>query len=143
MIAKLLKNRSRWLLISLGLVYVWFGTLKFIPGCSPAEDLASETIQAMTAGLLPAKTGLILLAIWEVLLGVCFLLDLQRKRTVQLAIIHLVFTFSVFLLFPGKTFTVVPVAFTIVGQYIMKNLVFIAALFYLYPEESSGDMPES
>ena len=135
MFNKILENRSKWLLISLGIVYLWFGALKFFPGYSPAEDLAVETILALTFGQLSTQAAIILLAAWETIMGLCFLFGIRRKQTIQLAIIHLVFTFSVFILFPDKTFAIAPVSFTIVGQYIVKNLVFIAALLFLYPDE--------
>ena len=41
--------------ISLGLVFFWFGFLKFFPGLSPAEGLATGTIEVMTFGLIPPK----------------------------------------------------------------------------------------
>src|SRR3712207_2302913 len=37
--------------LGMGIVYFWFGLLKFFPGASPAEDLAARTIAQMTFGL--------------------------------------------------------------------------------------------
>ncbi len=42
------KTKLKLLAISIGLIYVWFGPLKFFPELSPAESLATETIDAMT-----------------------------------------------------------------------------------------------
>ena len=39
--------------VSLGIVYLWFGALKFFPGTSPAETLATDTITRLTAGNVP------------------------------------------------------------------------------------------
>jgi uncharacterized membrane protein YkgB len=36
--------------ISLGIVFLWFGVLKFIPGMSPAEHLAGQTIERLSFG---------------------------------------------------------------------------------------------
>jgi uncharacterized membrane protein YkgB len=36
--------------ISLGIVFLWFGVLKFFPGTSPAEQLATKTILVLTFG---------------------------------------------------------------------------------------------
>jgi uncharacterized membrane protein YphA (DoxX/SURF4 family) len=35
--------------VSLGIVFLWFGILKFFPSASPAEELASRTIWARVA----------------------------------------------------------------------------------------------
>ena len=45
----------RW---SLGVVFLWFGALKFFPGASPAEDLAARTIAAMTSQVSTRMTAL-------------------------------------------------------------------------------------
>ena len=55
--------------ISLGLVFLWFGALKFFPGMSPAQDLAARTIEQLTFGLVPPAFALPVLAAWEVLIG--------------------------------------------------------------------------
>jgi uncharacterized membrane protein YkgB len=34
--------------ISLGIVFFWFGFLKFFPNVSPAESLATDTINVLT-----------------------------------------------------------------------------------------------
>ena len=56
--------------IALGVVFTWFGALKFFPDLSPAADLASRTIERLTFGLVPASVGLPVLAAWELLIGV-------------------------------------------------------------------------
>ena len=55
--------------ISIGLVYLWFGSLKFFTGVSPAEKLAQDTIEQLTMGLLLPEISIILLALWETLIG--------------------------------------------------------------------------
>lgn len=35
----------RW---SIGFIFVWFGALKFFPGLSPAQELATSTIELLT-----------------------------------------------------------------------------------------------
>ena len=39
--------------LSLGLVFLWFGALKLVPGLSPAEGLAGDTLSILTQGLVP------------------------------------------------------------------------------------------
>ena len=61
-----LEHRA-WLLlrVSIGLIYLVFGLLKFFPQYSPAEELAGQTIQLITFGLINPELGLIILAIIE------------------------------------------------------------------------------
>jgi uncharacterized membrane protein YkgB len=40
--------------VSLGVVFLWFGVLKFFPGLSPAQSLAARTIHTLTFGMVPA-----------------------------------------------------------------------------------------
>ena len=37
--------------VGLGLVFLWFGALKFVPGLSPAQDLATRTVERLTLGV--------------------------------------------------------------------------------------------
>ena len=120
------------LAISIGLVYIWFGALKFFPSLSPAEDLAKNTIDSLTVGLIPSTVSIIVLAIWESVIGVCLLLNIYRKQVIILALIHMFFTFSPLFFFPDLSFNSLPVGFSLVGQYIFKNLIIISALITLY-----------
>jgi hypothetical protein len=49
------------LAISIGLVYLWFGGLKYFPHLSPAENLAKNTIYMLTFGNIPSNVSIILL----------------------------------------------------------------------------------
>ncbi|HEU4724083.1 MAG TPA: hypothetical protein VFU59_02170, partial [Candidatus Eisenbacteria bacterium] len=50
--------------VSLGIVFFWFGVLKFFPGMSPAQDLATRTIGILTFGAIPPDVSVVLLAAW-------------------------------------------------------------------------------
>ena len=56
--------------IGLGVVFFWFGVLKFFPGLSPAQDLAIRMIDLLTFGLIPAGVSLMLLAASECVIGI-------------------------------------------------------------------------
>ena len=120
------------LAITLGLVYLWFGGLKFFSHLSPAEDLAKNTIDVLTFGMIPSNVSIILLAIWETVIGVFLILNMFRKPIIILALVHLVFTFTPLLFFPNQSFNHSPLVFTLLGQYIFKNVVLIGALLTLY-----------
>jgi len=49
--------------ITIGIVYLWFGALKFFPHLSPAEDLAKNTINLLSFQLIPPNISIVLLAL--------------------------------------------------------------------------------
>ena len=55
--------------VSVGIVFLWFGVLKFFPNLSPAQDLATHTISVLTFGIVPPNISLPVLAAWEVVIG--------------------------------------------------------------------------
>lgn len=124
-------NKDRLISIAIGLVYLWFGALKFVPHLSPAEDLAKNTIHQLTFGLINDRLSVVLLAIWEVGLGLMLIFNVFRKSAVVIALVHMVLTFTPLIFFPNDTFGQGPFVLTLVGQYIIKNLIIIAALLSL------------
>ncbi|WP_108061036.1 DoxX family protein [Poseidonibacter lekithochrous] len=120
-----MKNIISLLRISLGIIFLWYGMLKFFPELSPAEDLAINTINWMFNGLISSEISIKLLALWEVLVGIGFILGVYTRYITILFLIHMVLTFLPLFIFPELSFTKAPYAFTIVGQYIVKNIVFI------------------
>jgi len=113
--------------IALGVVFLWFGALKFFPDLSPAQDLAARTIEQLTLGLVPPAVALPVLAAWECLIGLGLLTGRFLRATLLLLAIQMLGTLTPLILFPGETFTTFPFAPTLEGQYIIKNLVIIAA----------------
>lgn len=121
------RNGIVLLRISLGVVFFWFGALKFFPGLSPAQDLAARTIDMMTFGLMPPSISLPLLAGWECLIGLGFITGKFMRVTLLLLVMQMAGTLTPLFFFPTETFTQVPIAPTLEGQYIIKNMVLIAA----------------
>ncbi len=130
-----MKNIVNLLRISLGIIFLWYGMLKFFPELSPAEDLAINTINWMFNGLIPSIISIKLLALWEVLVGIGFILGIYTRYFTILFLIHMVLTFLPLFIFPELSFTNAPYAFTIVGQYIVKNIVFILVGFLILKVE--------
>jgi len=113
--------------VSLGIVFLWFGFLKFFPGLSPAESLATDTIQVMTFGLIEPRVALILLAIWESAIGIGLITGRALRTTLFLLFLQMPGTIVPMFLFPELTFQIAPFVLTIEGQYIVKNLVLVSA----------------
>ncbi|MCS7220036.1 MAG: DoxX family membrane protein [Anaerolineae bacterium] len=121
------RNGVLLLRLSLGLVFFWFGVLKFFPGLSPAESLAGNTISSLSFGLIPPRMAVWILAAWETLIGLGLLSGRFLRETLLLLWLQMLGTLTPLLLFPEATFTVFPIAPTLEGQYIIKNLVLISA----------------
>lgn len=113
--------------LAVGTVFLWFGALKFFPGLSPAQTLAADTIEMLTMGVLQPETAVLLLAIWETLIGLGLLFGVFLRVTLFLLWAQMLGTITPLFLFPDLCFTRVPFAPTLEGQYILKNVVLIAA----------------
>lgn len=117
--------------ISLGIVFLWFGALKFFPNVSPAESLATETIDVITFGLISHSLGIKILAIWETLIGLGFLFNKLQRTVLFLLWTQMLGAWMPLIIFPEQMFIIFPFVLTLEGQYIVKNLVLIAATFVL------------
>ncbi|OFV94242.1 MAG: hypothetical protein A3F68_08535 [Acidobacteria bacterium RIFCSPLOWO2_12_FULL_54_10] len=113
--------------VSLGVVFLWFGALKFFPGLSDAETLAARTIGALSFGRIPPSLSLPGLATWESLIGLGLLTNMVPRLTLLLLYVDMLGTLTPLVLFPHETFKVIPLIPTLEGQYIIKNLVLISA----------------
>jgi uncharacterized membrane protein YkgB len=135
-----LKNKSliSLLSISISIVYFWFGFLKFFPELSPAEYLAKTTIDLLSFNLIPSNISILLLAFWECIIAVCLIFIKTRRIAVILALVHMLGTFTPFILLPLETHTTSFYSLTLVGQYIIKNIVLISALLVVYPNKEKS-----
>jgi len=117
--------------VSLGIVFLWFGALKFFPGLSPAQDLAARTITVLSFGFVSPSISLPVLAAWECLIGLGLLTGRLMRLTLLLLAAQMAGTLTPLVLFPSEVFTRVPYAPTLEGQYIIKNAVLISAALVL------------
>jgi uncharacterized membrane protein YphA (DoxX/SURF4 family) len=112
--------------VALGVVFVWFGLLKPL-GLSPAEPLVLATVSWMP--VLDPHAWLAVIGWWEVAIGVTFLFQRTLRIAVALLFLQMVGAFMPLAILSDVTFQAgrVPFAPTMEGQYIVKNLVLIAA----------------
>ena len=111
---------------SLGVIFIWFGVLKPF-GMSPAEPLVEATV-----GWLPVfspRGWVTVIGWWEVAIGVAFLFRTTLRLAIALLALQMVGTFLPLVLLPEITFQAgrIPYGPTLVGQYIIKNLLIISA----------------
>jgi len=136
--------------ISLGFVFLAFGALKFFPGVSPAEEISERAMREMTLGLIPGDVGRLMVAVLETAIGVLLLTGRWMRVGVALLAVSMVGVMSPLLLFPGDLFTGEFRAPTLEGQYVLKDVVLLAAAnivavrargaaIVLVPDETGGD----
>ena len=128
------RRLARWLArysitvlrISLGAVFLGFGVLKFVPGLSPAEPLAAQTLEILTLGLLPERVGLMMVAGLESTIGLLLLSGRWLRVALVLLAAELVGILSPLALLPGQMFGS-NFAPTLAGQYVIKDIIIAAA----------------
>jgi putative oxidoreductase len=113
--------------VSLGAIFLAFGLLKFVPGLSPAAELAGETFVKLTFGLVPESVGVVLVAAMETAIGISLITGWLLRLGLLLLAATMVGILSPLVLLPGELFRGVPWAPTLEGQYVLKDVVLVAA----------------
>jgi len=116
------KNGLPFMRIGLGIIFLWFGALKFFPGLSPAEDLVKNTVYFMNPDLF-----IPILATWEVLIGLGLIAGKYLRITLLLLFLQMPGTALPIVLLPEVVWTSFPFGLTLEGQYIIKNLVLVSS----------------
>lgn len=110
--------------IGLFIVFFWFGFLKVI-GLSPASGVVQRLFEN-TIPFMEFSTFLVLFGLFECLIGVLFLIKGMERVVIPLLLIHMITTFGPLVFLPEETWQKFMVP-TLEGQYIIKNVVLIAA----------------
>ena len=116
----------RWgvptLRISLAVVFIWFGALKVL-GVSPVVDLVASTVYWVDPDWFVPALGVV-----EVLVGVGLAARFGLRLVLLVLALQMLGTFMVFVLLPEITFQDGnPLKLTIEGEFVLKNLVLLAA----------------
>jgi putative oxidoreductase len=111
--------------ITLGLIMVGFGALKFIPGVSPAEPLATKAVGLLSFGLITGQAAMIATALVEVAVGLLLISGRFRRIAVIALVGCIAGWMSPLVLFPADLFTASGPELE--AQYLIKDIVFIAA----------------
>jgi uncharacterized membrane protein YkgB len=126
--------------ISVGIVFFWFGFLKFFPNMSPAQDLAARTIEVLSFGLVKANISVPVLAAWETLIGIGLITGKFMRVTLALLALQMMGTITPLFFFPSETFKVFPLVPTLEGQYIIKNVVLVSAAIVIGATVRGGNL---
>ena len=111
--------------ISLGLVILGFGALKFIPGASPAEEIVMRTTDVLTLGLVSGTVAVVATAVLETFIGFTLLTGIGLRVGLVAMAGWLVGIMMPVVLFPADMF---PGFFpTLEAQYVLKDVILAAA----------------
>lgn len=110
--------------VSLGLVFLGFGLLKFFPGASPAEALAVRTLDTLTFGILSGDTALLVTAAVETFIGLTLTTGKLLKTGLLVLGAALGGIMAPLVLFFGDLFGS---GVTLEAQYIAKDIILVAA----------------
>ena len=113
--------------VSLGIIFFWFGALKLLPATSSIDALAQSTMAEISFHLVPPLVCLHILAVWECLIGLGLIFGKYLRASLLLLFLHLPGTFLPLILAPHASWVHFPYDPTLVGHYIIKNLVLISS----------------
>ncbi len=126
---------------SLFLVYFWFGALKVL-GTSAANPLVAKLLEK-TLPFMTFNTFIIYFGLFEMVIGVLFLIPKLDKVTYVLFALHIFTTVMPLILLPAVTWSgfFVP---TMEGQYIIKNAVLVALVIFTlhHGKKSRAGIPQ-
>ncbi len=108
--------------VGIFIIYFWFGILKLF-GTSPANPLV-DSLLAKTLPWITFSQFIVILGLYEILIGIIFLIPRKERIAIALLIPHLFVTTMPLILLPAIAWQswFVP---TLEGQYIIKNILII------------------
>ena len=107
--------------LSLGTVFVWFGLLKVL-SASAVGGLVATTVPFESSWFVPV------LGVVEVVIGLAFVTGRFMRAMLPLFVLHLAGTFLVLIVLPEVAFeNDNPLMLSIVGEFVVKNLVLLSA----------------
>lgn len=112
---------------ALFIVYVWFGALKIFT-CSPAASMVDGLMTSLFGAA--SASVLVALGVFEVILGILFVVPRFTKVAQALFALHLVAILLPLVVTPSLTWSA-PFVPTLEGQYIIKNLLLAVLVAFL------------
>ena len=115
--------------VALFVIYFWFGLLKVI-GQSPASPMVHNLL-SQTMPFMPFAVFIVLFGLFEMLIGILFVIPGLERSALILFCIHIITTALPLFILPGEVWTHIFVP-TLEGQYIIKNLALIACVLTIW-----------
>lgn len=127
--------------ISIFIIYFWFGLLK-IMGLSPAEGLVNHLYDITLKSIIDFRLFFILFGIFECAIGVLWLIPKWTKISMYIICLHLVLTVIPVFVLPKDTWANILTP-TLVGQYIIKNLVLLSSAFLIFKQQMQNEYADN
>ena len=125
----LVAHSIQLLRVTVGLVFLVFGILKFFPGVSPVEELTIKTTDALSFDFVPGGIAIVLIASLECIIGLLLISGRGLRIAVYLLAGQLIGILAPLVLFTGRLFDGPHHAPTLEGQYVVKDFILVAAGF--------------
>lgn len=108
--------------LALFVVFFWFGFIKLF-GVSPANELVNMLL-AQTLPFITFESFIIFLGLFEMIIGLSFLIPKFERAAIFMMLIHMLTTFLPLVVLPEIAWQsfLVP---TLEGQYIIKNIIIV------------------
>jgi uncharacterized membrane protein YkgB len=108
--------------LSVGIIFIWFGALKLVPGLSPAEPLIRALMPDVIEPIaLPA------IALMEIVIGLGYLSGRYLRVVIILNLLQMAGAMSPLLFVPERLWEVFPFVWTLEGQYVIKDIILVSA----------------
>ena len=111
--------------ISLGVVFLAFGAVKFVPDASPAQALVERTLDTLSLGLVSGAAALLMTAVAECFIGITLITGKLLRAGLAVLGASLVGIMSPLVLFFTDMFP--SDGPTLEAQYVFKDIVLVAA----------------
>jgi len=127
------RNRGVSLLrISVGIVFVWFGALKVL-NVSPVVELVTGAYT-----FFPERPFMLILGLWEVAVGLGLIFKCYLRLSIIFLWLQMGGVFGSLILLPSAFFVGWnPLLITFEGEFLIKNIVILAATLVIWGEETS------
>ncbi len=116
--------------LSVAIVFLWFGLLKFFDATAYADDIAVKTISTITFGIIDDQLALLLLATLETGIGLGLMVKKWLRYVIPILFFQLAGAVLPIFIFPDDTWAS-PFVPTLLGQYIIKNVILVAVAIVL------------
>lgn len=117
--------------ISMGILYLWFGAIKFLPADSAAgariADLMGAALRDATGGLLSPAAGVAVLATLECLIGAGLLAGRLPRALLALILVQLLLTAAPLAFAAERVWEDFPLVLTLPGKFLVRHFALYGA----------------
>lgn len=125
--------------VCMGIVILGFGVLKYFPGVSPAQGIVLAVNRILTFGLLPDQITLPLFATVEAIIGLSLITGWGLRLIIYPLAVWVVAILSPLVLLTGQLFSGPYHAPTLMGQYVFKDIILLAAVLVVAADVRRGN----